>query len=244
MGNSPIDSRKTRCASSLGSRGRVFERSGITISVWQEPFRSQDPTHFKLTHYPIPPELQGYTPLIEVCQLERMQIGKIGYLTVQENSVASRVSQRRPGIHTDKHPSAKWGGGAWGSGTMPKQDGIYLASTVDDSCRAWDVHIETPGPMGDCEHLREELAALPPVSMKANELYWITDSCPHESLPLEPGTFRQFFRLVTHKVALWYAKHSTPNRLGVEPPCQVIHGNKFDSANVPQFADAQRAGGK
>ena len=35
LGASPMDSRKTRCASWLGSRGRVFERSGMMPSVWQ-----------------------------------------------------------------------------------------------------------------------------------------------------------------------------------------------------------------
>ena len=42
LGASPMDSRKTRWASWLGSRGRVFERSGITeTSLWLKGFRCQ-----------------------------------------------------------------------------------------------------------------------------------------------------------------------------------------------------------
>src|SRR5579862_6336084 len=41
LGASPMDSKKTRWANSFGSRGRVFERSGMTLSVWQREARSQ-----------------------------------------------------------------------------------------------------------------------------------------------------------------------------------------------------------
>jgi hypothetical protein len=178
----------------------------------------------------IPENMRGYLPLIFACGLEREQFGKIGYLTITESAVtAERPSHRRPGIHTEKHPSIGWGGG-WGGPEGPvhmRRDGIYMASTVDRSCRAWHFHVDTPGTMGDCEHLRDLLECSAPVYMRSGDLFWMTDSCPHESLPLAPGTFRQYFRLVTHKVDLWYEKHSTANPLGVQPACKVIAGNKF-----------------
>ena len=40
---------------------------------------------------------------------------------------------------------------------------------------------------------------------------------PHESLPLKRKKFRQFFRVVTSRVSLWYRDHSTANPLGVVP---------------------------
>lgn len=177
----------------------------------------------------IPKSLHGYLPMITACNLEQEQYGKICYLSVME-TVVSSGSQRRPGIHTDRHPKGRWGGpqpGWGGGGSKPKQDGIYLASTVNNSCRAWDVHIENPGPMGDCESHRFKLESTPEIRLVRNGLYWITDSCPHESLPVTPGTYRQWFRLVTHKVDLWYADHSTPNPTGVIASCPIIHGNKF-----------------
>lgn len=178
----------------------------------------------------LPVDLHVYEPLIQACGLEEGQTGKIGYLSIMESAVtAERPSQRRPGIHTEKHPQTGWGGGGWGSGKYGygRQDGIYMASTVARSCRAWDTRILQPGPMGDCEHFRKHLESRFRVLMDKDTLYWLTDSTPHESLPLKPGTFRQWFRLVTHKVDLWYADHSTANPLGVMPQCKIIHGDKF-----------------
>ena len=65
------------------------------------------------------------------------------------------------------------------------------------------------------------------------EMVWITDCTPHESLPLKAGTSRQYFRLVTSEVSVWYADHSTPNPLGIKPPenVKIVHGNKFDRSN-------------
>ena len=58
----------------------------------------------------------------------------------------------------------------------------------------------------------------------------ICDRTPHESLPLPQSGCRQFFRLVTSEVSLWYADHSTPNPLGVQPDPAVttkVAGDKF-----------------
>ena len=102
-----------------------------------------------------------------------------------------------------------------------------MASTVDQSCRLWDHHIQQPGALGDCEHLRSTLGRSQ--LLNANELAWLTDSCPHESLPAVKRVLRQWFRLVTSDVSLWYEKHSTKNRLGVEAPCHVDKADKFGS---------------
>lgn len=177
----------------------------------------------------IPRECHGYLQLIKACGLEPDQFGKVGYLSIQESRVtADRPNHRRPGIHTEKHPASGWGGG-WGKGHVNgrRLGGIYMASTIPDSCRAWDTHIEAPGTMGDCEHLRGNLDVGESILMQRNGLYWLTDSVPHESMPLMPGTFRQWFRLVTHEIDLWYKKHSTPNPFGVVPGCRIVDVNKF-----------------
>ena len=69
------------------------------------------------------------------------------------------------------------------------------------------------------------------MTLEANELIWMTDTTPHESLPLEPGTYRQYFRLVTSDVSVWYAKHSTPNPKGIKPGSgvRVIYEDKFNA---------------
>ena len=58
----------------------------------------------------------------------------------------------------------------------------------------------------------------------------MTDTTPHESLPLPVGTRRQYFRLVTNHVSVWYADHSDANPLGVVPDPKIttiVWGNKF-----------------
>ena len=58
----------------------------------------------------------------------------------------------------------------------------------------------------------------------------MTDRTPHESLPLDETTYRQFFRLVTSQVSLWYEDHSTPDPNGVKPDpsvTSIVRGDKF-----------------
>lgn len=188
--------------------------------------------------------------------------GKIFYLTIQEGWVEPNESQRRPGIHTDnpgniaiknsgKYSVSAEGAGEygknyyehhWGNGLIMSADchfgGIYMASNIPHSCRAWNCKIEKDqnngsdviGDHGSCEHLKEFLPNDNEVLMKANTLYWITDRTPHESLPLTKRTYRQFFRVVTENVSLWFADHSTPNPYGVLPDrniTKIVKGNKF-----------------
>ena len=54
-------------------------------------------------------------------------------------------------------------------------------------------------------------------------------------MPVPERVFRQFFRLVTANVSLWYKDHSTSNPLGVKPDPRITHvvvGNKFSTEGV------------
>ena len=128
--------------------------------------------------------------------------------------------------------------------------GIYLASSVGDSCKLWDCQVnpgydggEIIGHLGDIEHLRDFLPDSDervmsngteyPLTevMEENTLYWITDRTPHESLPLDRETHRQWFRLVTSQVSLWFEDHSTKNPLGIVPDPEIttiVKGSKFE----------------
>ena len=72
---------------------------------------------------------------------------------------------------------------------------------------------------------------------------------PHESLPVKERKYRQFFRLVTSNVSLWYESHSTANPLGVIPDkriTKVVAGNKFSEEGLrlvcdnPKMEDGQK----
>ena len=115
--------------------------------------------------------------------------------------------------------------------------GIYMASNVSDYCEVWDCQVlpdnngkEIIGNLGDIEHLREFL----PNSkrMSKNRIYWITDRTPHKSVPLEKGTYRQYFQLVTSQVSVWFEEHYTKNPLGVVPnyeKTKVVKGSMFEN---------------
>ena len=207
----------------------------------------------------IPRNLRQYLPLLRACPawVSRHDRHKIGYLTVHESLVEPGQSQRRGGLHSETpgllqpRPGAQGGAWSetgpgccdsvfWGEGYADPSDGtsnmyhggIYMASTVSGSTRVWDAQVATAviGDLGDLEHVRDALGS--GVELQAGELVWMTDTTPHESVPLPAGTYRQYFRLVTAGVSVWYAHHSTPNPLNVRLPkeVRVIEGDKFAPA--------------
>lgn len=169
----------------------------------------------------IPEQFKQYIPIIQKCSIPDDQIGKVGYLTVSESFVEKGQFQRRGGIHVEKHEATSWGGGGWGG----IYGGLFMGSNISNSCRAWNDYVENPDEGGSLEDRENNFGK--PIYMDANTLYWMTDGTPHEALPVKESQYRQFFRLVTNNVDLWYDEHSTSNPLGVEPDCEVIHENKF-----------------
>eukprot|EP00112_Aurelia_sp_Birch-Aquarium-sp1_P025731 Seg873.6 transcript_id=Seg873.6/GoldUCD/mRNA.D3Y31 product="hypothetical protein" protein_id=Seg873.6/GoldUCD/D3Y31 len=213
--------------------------------------------------------------IINKCPLGTDELGKIGYLTIQESCVNKGKTQRRPGIHTERPGIVKFqqkqesqntkqsgsteapaealrvsGNGesltgfgtfGWGIGEHIVEEarlkgGIYMASNASDSCKLYNSQImndELIGELGDIEHLREFLPQ--GKVMEKDNLYWFTDRTPHEALPLKEGIHRQFFRLVTSQVSLWYIDHSTKNPRGVMPDpemTKLVKGSKFDKKGV------------
>jgi hypothetical protein len=81
---------------------------------------------------------------------------------------------------------------------------------------------------GGLEHMRPRLG--PPRLLEAGELCWLTDRTPHEALPLpndKDRVYRQFFRLVAGPIDVWYARHNTPNPLGLQPEARVSYEDRF-----------------
>mmetsp|Transcript_29498 Transcript_29498/g.65411 ORF Transcript_29498/g.65411 Transcript_29498/m.65411 type:complete len:451 (-) Transcript_29498:3016-4368(-) len=200
----------------------------------------------------LPPQLHPYYDnLVLHCPYDETDVGKVGYISVQESMVEAGTSQRRAGLHIDspgvfedqttyhldRKPDIFYPGleHAWGMGMMMGIDrfkgGIYVASTVQDSTEVYDalVHKSTPGIVdrhGGCEHLRRFCGK--GTKLMENELVWLTDETPHESLLLRESQYRQFFRFVGPYVSHWYADHSTANPLCPVPDDVIIvRGNKF-----------------
>lgn len=212
----------------------------------------------------LPEEYHSYWPILEACDPigktgSILDGGKIGYLTIHETDVIPGSSQRRRGMHTESPGMIRIGAslvpGGWGAGQLLDPEpgrkrqairlfgGIYMASNVADSCMVWPCLLEKQmvGEFGDCQHLRPLCGK--GETLGANELVWMTDATPHESLPLPNGGRRQYFRLVAGGVSVWYSHHSTTNRLGIKPNAIVLANNKFteesqiaaDSPILPVF---------
>ena len=119
-----------------------------------------------------------------------------------------------------------------------------MASNIDDTCAVWnckiverevedgqEMKIKVMDEMGGLEHLRVCLPKNKRHLLKGGKLYWITDRTPHKVLPMKEKGWRQFFRLVSYKLGVWYEDHSTKNPMGIKPDpeyTEIVKGNKFD----------------
>jgi hypothetical protein len=117
--------------------------------------------------------------------------------------------------------------------TQPQlHGGIFMGSTVSATTRVWDCQVAHDSVfidrLGAVERLRPFLGE--GTLLEAGDLVWITDLTPHEAVPLtQHACDRQFFRLVTERVSVWYAEHSTANPLGTVPPksVRIVKTSKF-----------------
>ena len=212
----------------------------------------------------LPDEVLPYLPMLERCcclwrtRRATENEARLAYLTIHESDVAEGASQRRPGLHVESPGIARGAAAAvlapgahhhWGRGIVLREgrikDGIFMASSVADTTRLWNCRIrdergDIVGPAGDIERLRPLLEGVASATLQANELAWMSDLTPHESLPMPRGGRRQYFRLVAGEVSAWYRDHSTPNpsfdlaAVPGAPP--VVLGNKFENGGAYSWA--------
>lgn len=237
-----------------GDNVKFPEPTGININMMPVKYWNLKET--------LPDYLMGYKGLIQQCPVlpsfspetyERKD--HIVYLSVHESLVPVGQSQRRPGLHIERPIrvdgrvlpydttfGSEYHNACWGLGYSDPDghpvNGIFMASTVDDSCALWPVLIDEPEGVtdahGSIEHMRSYLlrSGVLPVKLKANSMAWITDRTPHESLPVHSpegreAVYRQWFRLVVGPISTWYAKNNTPNPLGVLPDAPISDEDRF-----------------
>lgn len=109
-------------------------------------------------------------------------------------------------------------GGAWGGYSF--DEGVYMAST-DGRTEVWNTMIENRDHHGSC-HVDGNGEI-----MKPSTMYWLTDLTPHAALPSLCDGNRQFIRVVSENISVWFNQHNTPNPLGIMPSCPIIDDNKF-----------------
>lgn len=213
----------------------------------------------------IPKRYQQYWPIIQTCvdsnnnlhPSAAMEIdGSVAYLTIHESQVEKDCTQRRPGIHCES-PGCNHalGGGEmlrWGfcrdGKPVSRSGGIFMCSNVSNSCRVWNVKIEeaeawTIGELGNLEHFRDVLESEHSFTPQAGQIVWMTDTTPHQSLPMKISSYRQYFRLVIGEVSAWYKEHSTPNELGFKPDAKtkIVLGDKFEDITFRGYLETGRS---
>jgi hypothetical protein len=154
--------------------------------------------------------------------MDAKHLGKVGYLTIDEKTVALGRTHRRAGLHVDGGEGRGWGGGApWAS----RATGMLTVSSHAGCC-AWaqQFHGEV-GEEGSCEHLRGELRS-PGTIFAPGMVYWVDGMCVHESTRQLGDVDRQFIRLSLPSTAPWYEGY-TENPLGVKPSGPILPRRKF-----------------
>ena len=210
-------------------RGKVVFPPPQDINVHMLPFILGDKSS-------LPDELHSYYPLIEQCRVLPEEMGKVCYVTVCESHVQGGATQGRVGLHIKASrtqlPATNAGQErpcGVGAAITPDEvhGGSYMASNVPSTYALYNALVDKNGvdSQGGMNHLRRLIGA--PTLLEANELVWLTDCTPREALPqAEPG-YRQFFRLVTSKISLWYEGNSTVNpKVPLPGYVQVIPGRR------------------
>ena len=237
---------------------RAYKIFSFARNQYNRTIKFPKPKNIQINMMPVNIFKKGGLPIDLIGQeykhiIERIIVSynKIMYLTIDERLVPVGESHRRAGLHIERpgavthgghivtkldpeFPNLAWGLGHWHDDIVV--DGIFMASSVDDSCIIYPCQINNPQEVSDkhggIEHMREYLPK--GELLKANELCWFTDTTPHESLPLKPinpddkFVYRQFLRIVSGRISVWYSQHNTPNPSGLLPDCPISDDNKFN----------------
>lgn len=164
-------------------------------------------------------------------------IGKIGYLTIDEKPLVKGQVHRTKGIHVDgvfKAPSgtiaSSHGGGGHGGNRLnnTNKGGFYLVSN-HIGCRAWNQVVDGyPGSTGECEHLEPYLKDANLEVFQEDTVYWLDRLCVHESIPMDKDCHRQLIRLSSPNDYPWI-DHFTSNPLGIMPEGEIVSKDVYFS---------------
>ena len=178
-------------------------------------------------HESLPSGYENYAGIVSTTFIKK---GEVGYLTIDE-SVAIKGQPHRGAraktnraLHTEAgiKPSkvCVWGGNpGWGRGhnvTLDRDVEVLLANNLDDSCALWDTTHQNTTLDGDIGHLSDRYPYANSVKMKSGEVYKIGIFTPHESLPVNQDTKRQFLRIVSSGV------HGRENYFTKNPKLELV----------------------
>ncbi len=169
---------------------------------------------------------EQYHTLVEelYSMTERRHIGQVGYLTIDEKTLAPGETLRRGGKHVDGCHQGRAGAYGAGGGYGSVGNGMLTVSSTPH-CRAYPgIFDGEPGPEGECEHIETAEG----ITFGAGDVYFVDGACVHESLPVESTTRRQFVRLSMPSNGAWYQNY-THNPTGVQsnPEAEILPSRRF-----------------
>ncbi len=144
----------------------------------------------------MPEGFADYVPIVDdLLRASGVRKG-VAYITVDEKIVRPGMSQRRPGPHVDGcfMPEAmRWGSG-WNHycNHVPFERMPVIVAASVSGCKAWaGLFDATPREDGDLSHAELGEGALLP----ANQAFFLSPDCVHESMIFDKPTRRTFLRL-------------------------------------------------
>ena len=154
----------------------------------------------------LPDEYKSYANIIDSNFLEK---GEVGLLTIDESFVEVGESQRgynSTGIDRNVHIEVgqcmqgnRWGGNSWGgraSTLLDDNTKVLIANNIDDTCKVWDVLEKSYTRDGDLSEYIDRYPKETGILMKSGEVAKISIFTPHECIPQNSSSKRQFFRIV------------------------------------------------
>jgi hypothetical protein len=153
-----------------------------------------------------------YQPYADIINSHYLELGQVGYLTIQESFVDAGRSQRgynstgsTRNVHIEvgrRGTTNRWGSGqsSWGRGTgtlLADTTRVLIANSIGGTCRVWDDVLEmSPTVDGDLSAYLDRYPEDTGRLMGAGEVANISIFTPHECVAQQRPGVRQFFRIV------------------------------------------------
>lgn len=171
--------------------------SGIRCNMM--PFIQGDPSS-------VPVEYEAYREIISELFLEK---GEIGHLTIDESFVMKGNSQRgynSKNVDRNVHievgygkEGCGWGGPMWGGSfktILDESTRVLIANSVSETCRVWDVLEKSYTLDGDLSAYLDKYPENTGRLLRNGEIAEISIFTPHECVPQDISSERQFIRIV------------------------------------------------
>ncbi len=150
-----------------------------------------------------------YEPYSKIINENYLEKGEVGFLTIHESFVQCGKSQRgynSTGINRNVHIEVGrheningWGGSSWGGRFKTLLDDetmVLIANSISDTCRLWDEKEMSYTKDGDLSAYIEKYPEETGFLLKSGEVAKISIFTPHECIPQNESSNRQFFRIV------------------------------------------------